>query len=652
MKLFKWIGVTMMLTGMGSVQAAVLDETRVVSVSGAAASMLPAAESIAITTAGTYTLRITDLGREPNADADAFSALSVVISQGAKLVKHLALPNSLATTSSNVTLAAGQYKVQVLGVTTGASLYGVELTNVSVVSVWNDSGVVNAPPASNFSNLQQVLPLTAGDSYTVTVTDRNFPVALSVLQSVITQGANPPVCSRLNIQGASASCSFVASAAGNQLIVLATEATNEAGLYSVKVTRNSDGGIAYEATLPLGNMPQPIAVTLPATDVYSLSSFDLQTPTPLSTFHLALVEGAEVTRQTGVGFTSFNGSSGAASLYVIATPANDSSGLYSVRINRGASVIHTSVNTVEDPSDTGVEGYVFNTTLPAGSYVLQLRDFVFPQSFASLSLNISQSGISKGARSGAGSLNFTLIEAGEVNIAVLAKPATSSTPGYIPSGLFGISVTSSGGSTPVLERTQGVGGAFSSNVITVSAPARYAVSATDFAAPQVLDQLQVAVTRGSQMVGSIYGGGTFTFDATAGDYTVNFIAKAKSSVVYGTYGALVVAAPTVTLSASPSSVTSGSTTTLTWSSTDASTCTASGPWSGAQPVSGTFTSGGLQADATFMLTCTNAAGSTARSATVTVQAAPAAAKNKGGGAWSVGWLLMLGALGMLRTRPR
>ena len=653
MKLFKWMCVPMMLVNTAA-QAALLDEARVVSATATAASMLPAAESVTITTAGTYTLRLTDIGKQ-GASADAFTSLSVVISQGAQLVRHLALPSALSTTTSNVTLAAGQYRVQVLGMTTGASQYGVDLSNAGAVSVWSDSGAINAPPTSNFSNLQQVLSLTTGDSYTVTITDRNFPVALTALQSVIAQGGNPPVCSRLNIQGSSASCSFVASAAGNQLFVLATPVTNGAGLYSVKVTRNSDGAIAYAATLPLGNLPQPVPVTLPASDSYSLSSFDLQTPVNLNAFRLALVQGAELlTSQSGVGVTlAFNASAGAASLYVIATPATGSSGLYSVNINRAGTAVYSKIEPVSDTnSGSGAEGFVFKANLPVGSYTLQLRDFVLPQSFASLGIAVTQGGASLGSRSSAGSLNFTVVSAGEVSIAVLATPATSSTPGYVPSGLFGFSVTGSAGTTPVLEKTQGVGGSFTSNVINVSTATRYAVSATDFAAPLALDQLQVAVTRGAQLAGSIFGGGTFAFDAAVGEYTVNFIAKAKSSVAYGMYGATVVAAPTVTLSASPTSLAAGGATTLTWSSTDASTCTASGGWSGAQPASGAFTSGALSADATFTLTCTNAAGSTAGSATVTVQAAPAPAKKKGGGAWSVGWLFVLGALGVLRLRPR
>jgi len=86
--------------------------------------------------------------------------------------------------------------------------------------------------------------------------------------------------------------------------------------------------------------------------------------------------------------------------------------------------------------------------------------------------------------------------------------------------------------------------------------------------------------------------------------------------------------PGVSLSANPTSVPSGATTTLTWSSSDANSCTASGGWSGTKATSGTETSAALTANTTFTLTCANTSGgSTARSATVTIASNPAPTVN-------------------------
>jgi hypothetical protein len=76
--------------------------------------------------------------------------------------------------------------------------------------------------------------------------------------------------------------------------------------------------------------------------------------------------------------------------------------------------------------------------------------------------------------------------------------------------------------------------------------------------------------------------------------------------------------PTVTLSANPTSITSGSSSVLAWNSTNATTCTASGGWSGTKAVSGSQSTGNLTANTTFSLTCTGSGSSTSQSATVVV----------------------------------
>jgi hypothetical protein len=83
-------------------------------------------------------------------------------------------------------------------------------------------------------------------------------------------------------------------------------------------------------------------------------------------------------------------------------------------------------------------------------------------------------------------------------------------------------------------------------------------------------------------------------------------------------------APTVTLSATPSTVFTGDPTTLNWSSTDAGSCNASGAWSGAKGTSGAETTAGLTANRTFTLTCLSPDGtvSSQASATVTVTNVP------------------------------
>ncbi len=78
------------------------------------------------------------------------------------------------------------------------------------------------------------------------------------------------------------------------------------------------------------------------------------------------------------------------------------------------------------------------------------------------------------------------------------------------------------------------------------------------------------------------------------------------------------AAPTVTFTASPNPVVSNTTSKLTWSTTNANTCLASGAWSGAKATSGTASTSNITSTQTFNLACNGAGGTTTKSVTITV----------------------------------
>ena len=80
--------------------------------------------------------------------------------------------------------------------------------------------------------------------------------------------------------------------------------------------------------------------------------------------------------------------------------------------------------------------------------------------------------------------------------------------------------------------------------------------------------------------------------------------------------------PSVTLKVNPSTLASGHAATLTWNSANTTACTASGAWSGARAINGTASTGALNANATYTLTCSGPGGSAAQSATVTLSAPP------------------------------
>ena len=78
------------------------------------------------------------------------------------------------------------------------------------------------------------------------------------------------------------------------------------------------------------------------------------------------------------------------------------------------------------------------------------------------------------------------------------------------------------------------------------------------------------------------------------------------------------AAPTIVLSASPSTVKSGASTSLTWSSANATACTASGGWTGPLATSGVRATGAVNATTTYTVRCTGTGGTATQSAIVTV----------------------------------
>lgn len=76
-------------------------------------------------------------------------------------------------------------------------------------------------------------------------------------------------------------------------------------------------------------------------------------------------------------------------------------------------------------------------------------------------------------------------------------------------------------------------------------------------------------------------------------------------------------APLLTLSAAPSSIINGQATTLSWSSTNATSCTASGGWTGSKGTSGSL-SVSPATSTTYTLSCAGAGGSSYTATTVTV----------------------------------
>ena len=119
-------------------------------------------------------------------------------------------------------------------------------------------------------------------------------------------------------------------------------------------------------------------------------------------------------------------------------------------------------------------------------------------------------------------------------------------------------------------------------------------------------------TSGTTSTGTLTSGATYTLTCSG----------TGGSVVQSASVTVAAAAPTLTLTASPASVASGSASQLTWSTTNATSCTATGAWTGTLATSGTQSTGALTANASYTLTCSGSGGSVSQTAAVTVSAAP------------------------------
>jgi hypothetical protein len=74
--------------------------------------------------------------------------------------------------------------------------------------------------------------------------------------------------------------------------------------------------------------------------------------------------------------------------------------------------------------------------------------------------------------------------------------------------------------------------------------------------------------------------------------------------------------PAVTLKASPAAVAVGASSTLTWTSSNAASCTASGGWSGSLALSGSQSTGPVASPTSYSLSCTGSGGTSSASAVV------------------------------------
>jgi hypothetical protein len=371
---------------------------------------------------------------------------------------------------------------------------------------------------------------------------------------------------------------------------------------------------------------------------------DLAVPGALNSAHTVLtLNGQMVSQLTAAGSSpAFTATSGTYQLFAQASATTAGSYALSITPQGGGAPALSLARAVTAPGGT-ISAYSFDTTVSsAGNYNFDLADFGIPSPLAALSGVAVQGGAVLGTPLKAAGTAAVTAAVGPVSLLVFGQPAAGSALG----GLFDVDLTPTVGGAAVFATTQGVGQIFTGRQLSITTAGFYAVNVSDLGFPASLATFAVVATQGSTQLGSVYGGGAFGFTAaTPGTYFINFIAQPGTAGA-GTYALSVASGPVVSLDAGTTSVTSGATVNLTWSSENATACSATGGWSGTQATTGSATTAAITSTTTFTLTCTGEGVSATKSVTVTVSAP--AKSGGGGGALTHDFLLAL--LGVLFLR--
>ncbi len=675
------LGLCCAVIGIAHAQVPLPAGTQLVAASTAATTNPPQPVTFTISPAEDLVVTLTDL----QIPAELASA-AVVVTQAGAIVGSGQLTAPATNASVSLPAASGVYTLYVFGspgasfsvgtftlcVALKASPSNCILQSSTGAASGADqspsfSGTITAQNSSKdptVSTLSTPLTVTTAGSYTFNFADLSFPVALaSPPQVALFQGSTAIIPPNQTTPGITAGTALTLSPGQYNLLSIAqADPTVQQGLYDIDVAGPVGTTPLLSIAVPVGLLPAAATFANPSAQSVTLSVADYAFPGPLASASALLTSGATVVGSANAagGAQSFAAPAGNLSLWTYGA-LGSTAGTFSAEVSVGGNVLYTTAQGVGPSGTTYAYAYVVpqptvtagvssETGLSAGAYTATAADLQFPTQLGGLSFAVAQKGVILQQSASAATLNFTAA-AGPAIVLVSATAPTSTTS---PDGLFDVNIQTSGASASlVFDKTQSVSATpalFNAQTLTVAGSANYDVNLTDLKFPAAFDSLALVVSRGSQVVGKVFGAGTFTFAGTPGTYQVTFVASPSADQLFGLYAdSVVYSPPTVTLTSSAASAATGSSVTLTWSSTNATSCTGSGG-----SFTGTGTSGTasvtLLATTTYTMTCTGTGGSGMQSVTVTGTAPPA--KSGGGGAIDPAWLIVGSGLLIARMRRR
>lgn len=641
----------------------------------------PAVEhDFTITSPGTYKVTLSDLGAALTPSAP-LASVEMAVTQGNTIVGAPQILTSAGSITISAT-ASATYILHVIGTPgtmLGSGPIEEDVTASDGTKLYSFIDAIENPPqqqSTSVGTVDNTFTAPVSGTYTVTLTDLQFPASL---QNVILLLADNTSGQGTTLNAAGSTQVTLAAGDSCAILAIGQEGSSAAGgLFSVSLTPPAGAASFYGTNVvPIGGVTllqpsvAPEGVLNLGAGATTITLNDLQFPQALNAAGVAVINssGQSVTGtypeiSTSAPTTasgSFTAAAGSYRVFGYATPTTASTvGSYAVVLTQGTTSVFDDALTVS-AAGSPLEPYTFDANITAaGAYNVTLTDFQFPSALTSVQFAAEQNGTLLGTPAlAAGSLTVSPAK-GQVALLAFAQATGSG-------GIFGLDVSSTGGATSAFDTTQGVGAGFKMIPLTVSAQQTLGVTATDIQFPSSLATLEAAVTTGTTVEGKIIAGGgssgsttpisgTFSFSASPGTtYFVNVLAQPASPATAGTYALTVTPAPVVTLTPSVTSVNSGGTVTLTWSTQNATSCTATGGsgWSGNEsPSGGTLTTSALTATTTFSLSCTGGGGTGSASATVTVTTPSSSGKSGGGGSFDIASILALLSLLALRVGRR
>ena len=546
---------------------------------GASTAAMPIQQSFTITTAQDLVVTLTDL----QIPAELVSA-GVVVTQAGAIAGSGQLAAPATNASVSLPAASGVYTLYVFGVPNAN--YSVGSFSLCVAPKASPSnclqgatpaespsfaGLLTAPDSAKdptVSTLSSTLSVTTAGSYTFNFSDLSFPVALNTPPNLaLFQGSTPIIPPGQTSPGITAGAALTLSPGTYTLLSIAqADQTVKQGLYGIVIVGAAGTAPLLSIAVPVGSLAAATAVSNPTAQTVTLTVADYGFPGTLASAAALLTSGGTAVGSATAagGAQSFAAPASSAtlplSLWTYGSPGS-TAGTFSADVSAGTTDLATAAHGVGPSGSTYTDAYVEGVAT-AGAFEATATDLQFPSQLASLSFAVAQNGLIVQQSTTAASLNFNAA-VGNIVLLTSAQAPTNTTS---PNGLIDINVQSPSGaaslvcppavsaaasastattaaapSAPaaVCDQVQNVSSTpalFNSQSLTVAADGTYDVSLTDLKYPTAFDSLALVVSRGSQVLGKVFGAGQFSFTGTPGTYQLTFVASPSADQQFGLYG--------------------------------------------------------------------------------------------------------------------